>query len=258
MVEDSGDSVGRSNRSGKKARRPKVIFRKGKLQNRKPTTKRTGELAEAAFLYKAAGLGFGVAKPWGDSERYDFILDSGERLWRAQVKCTEYEVDGGYPIHGDSNRGESHMPAAYTAEEIDVLIAHRVPLDIWYVVPVEAFAPRASLRFYPDGRKRAKFEHYREAWHLLRPGQAANRDSAAALSLRLSSEQTDEMAIARSPEDHVTSATPVAVSPVAASVPGVWPNVRRPIVQRDFLERLKRIELQSRRATETPIKPSEE
>jgi len=190
---------------------------KGKLQNRKTTTKRTGELAEAAFLYKAAGLGFGVAKPWGDSERYDFILDSGERLWRAQVKCTEYEVDGGYPIHGNSTRGESHIPAAYTAEEIDVLIAHLVPLDIWYVVPVEAFAPCASLRFYPDGRKRAKFEHYREAWHLLRPGQAA-------LSLRLSSEQTDETAIARSPEDHVTGVTPVAASPVAASRPEFGPT----------------------------------
>src|SRR6266571_7726475 len=90
-------------------------------------------------------------------------------------------------------------------------------IDIWYVVPVEAFAPRASLRFYPDGRKRAKFEHYREAWHLLRPGQVANRDSAAALSLRLSSEQADETAMARSLEDHVTSGTPVAVSPVASS-----------------------------------------
>src|SRR5712691_1934055 len=235
-----------------------MIRAKGKFHKRRSTTKRIGELAEAAFLYKAAGLGLGVAKPCGDSERCEFILDSGERLWRAQVKCTEYEVDGGYPSHEDSARGESHMPAAYTAEEIDVLIAHLVPLDIWYVVPVEAFAPRASLRFYPDGRKRAKFEHYREAWHLLRPGQAANRELSRGLSLRLSSEQTDEMAIARSPEDHVTSATPVAVSPVAASVPGVWPNVRRPIVQRDFLERLKRIELQSRRATETPIKPSEE
>jgi hypothetical protein len=35
-------------------------------------------------LHKAAALGFGVAKPYGDSERYDFILDSGERLWRVQ------------------------------------------------------------------------------------------------------------------------------------------------------------------------------
>ena len=44
-------------------------------RHRLDNTKRKGELSEAAFLLKAASLGFGVAKPWGDSERYDFILD---------------------------------------------------------------------------------------------------------------------------------------------------------------------------------------
>jgi hypothetical protein len=38
--------------------------------------KQRGELAEIAFTHKAAAFGFGVAKPYGDSERYDFILDS--------------------------------------------------------------------------------------------------------------------------------------------------------------------------------------
>jgi PD-(D/E)XK endonuclease len=42
-------------------------------------TKLTGERSEAAFLNRAAALGFGVAKPWGDSLRYDFILDNGAR-----------------------------------------------------------------------------------------------------------------------------------------------------------------------------------
>ena len=37
-------------------------------------TKRRGELSELAFAYKAASEGFGVAKPYGDSERFDFIL----------------------------------------------------------------------------------------------------------------------------------------------------------------------------------------
>ena len=39
-------------------------------------TKRRGELAELVFLLIATRLGFGVSKPYGDSERYDFILDS--------------------------------------------------------------------------------------------------------------------------------------------------------------------------------------
>ena len=39
--------------------------------------KRRGEIAELAFMQKAVSLGFGVAKPWGDSDRYDYILDAG-------------------------------------------------------------------------------------------------------------------------------------------------------------------------------------
>ena len=54
----------------------------------RPNTKRTGERSEAAFLHKASSLGFGVARPWGDSERYDFILDNGRQLLRIQTKAT--------------------------------------------------------------------------------------------------------------------------------------------------------------------------
>jgi len=43
-----------------------------------------------------------------------------------------------------------------------------VPRDIWYVLPVEACMPSPMLRFYPDGARCARFEQYREAWHLLR------------------------------------------------------------------------------------------
>src|SRR5207253_4453624 len=49
------------------------------------TGKRRGEMAEAKFLAKASELGFGVAKPWGDSS-YDFIVQTSGRLWKVQVK----------------------------------------------------------------------------------------------------------------------------------------------------------------------------
>jgi PD-(D/E)XK endonuclease len=49
--------------------------------------KRRGEIAELAFMQKAVSLGFGVAKPWGDSDRYDYILDAGRRFWRVQVEA---------------------------------------------------------------------------------------------------------------------------------------------------------------------------
>jgi hypothetical protein len=53
---------------------------RGKTTFPSNNSKRRGELAELSFMYKAASLGFGVAKPYGDSCRDDFILDSGERL----------------------------------------------------------------------------------------------------------------------------------------------------------------------------------
>ena len=115
-----------------------------------------------------------MTKPWGDSERYDFVLDSGRRLWRVQIKCTAVERAGGYhiqPIHFVYGKNK----VVYTADDIDVLAAHVVPLDVWYVVPVEALAAGTSLRLYPDdGCKTARFEKYREGWDLFR-GESADR-----------------------------------------------------------------------------------
>jgi hypothetical protein len=129
-------------------------------------TKRTGELAEAAFLHKAVGLGFRVTKPWGDSERYDFVLDSGRRLWRVQIKCTSSVIMSGYTIqttHGVY--GKSGV--AYTNEDIDILAAHISPLDLWYLIPLQTLGRRTSFTLRLDGScKSASLEKYREAWHV--------------------------------------------------------------------------------------------
>src|SRR2546426_12834975 len=80
------------------------------------TRKRRGEAAEAAFLAKASGLGFGVAKPWGDSERYDFLLGSGHGdFWRVQVKSTQRYAESRYRVKAAGWR------ATYTRDEIDFL-----------------------------------------------------------------------------------------------------------------------------------------
>jgi|SRR5450755_1698477 hypothetical protein len=143
--------------------------RKGKAQ--KGTRKQRGELAEMGFMFKAAGLGFGVAKPCGDSEHYDFILDSGKRLWRVQVKSTYIARSDNYYV--SARGGLDGKFKAYTAEQIDILVAYIVVEDAWYVVPVAAFVPRTGLRFFPSGCKRKSiglYEKYREAWDLMKDG----------------------------------------------------------------------------------------
>jgi len=120
--------------------------------------RRYGELAEAKFLAKAAGMGFGVSRPWGD-ERYDFVLDSSHRFSRVQVKSTrKSRAPRSYGVVVSSNR-----LAAYDATEIDFLVAYVVPLDLWYVIPVNKIQGTMTLYFHPDGC-RSKWEKYREAW----------------------------------------------------------------------------------------------
>jgi hypothetical protein len=130
--------------------------------------KRRGELAELAFALKATSLGFAVAKPYGDSERYDFVLDNGKRLVRVQVKsATRCDKYGAYFI--TAHRSSNATATPYTVSEIDFLVAHVCPEDAWFVIPVEAFVPRTSLHvFGKDRGECGLFWRYREAWELMR------------------------------------------------------------------------------------------
>ena len=139
--------------------------------NHKPlhghTRKRLGELAELAFMCKAASLGFGVAKPYGDSDRFDFIVSWDGRLCRVQVKSTRTAYRGAYEIGAHGCWGGSDI---YTKDEIDLIAAYVVPEDTWYLIPIEATRGRKRLCLHPNVPRRAcyKYEKYREAWWLLK------------------------------------------------------------------------------------------
>jgi len=79
-----------------------------------------------------------------------------------QVKCTERYGDFRYQVKNGGNRD-----VPYTSSEIDFIAAHVVPLDLWYIVPIEAVGSRKGLRFYPNGSGKGLLEKYREAWCLL-------------------------------------------------------------------------------------------
>ena len=143
-----------------------------RVERKERNPKRMGELSQAAFLVKAQSLGFGLALPWGDSEKYDFVVWArpGGRLLRVQVKATGRLNGGGYdvqPVY--STRGEGKK--IYTVEDIDVLAAHVVRQgkeDAWYLLPVGAFAGVKSLRLFPDLKSRnPRWEGYREGWEWL-------------------------------------------------------------------------------------------
>jgi hypothetical protein len=121
--------------------------------------KRRGEAAEAAFLARACSLRLAVCRPWGDSERYDLVVDHGKGFWRVQVKSTSRYHRGIYRVKTGDER-------PFTREDMDFVVAHVVPENVWYIVPIEAAEGRTDLCVNPRG-KSATFEKYREAWCLL-------------------------------------------------------------------------------------------
>lgn len=136
-----------------------------------PTTKRRGEIAEAAFLHKAASLGFSVAKPWGESDRYDFMVDCGTRIWRVQVKSAHSSALNGYTFHACGNVHKNR----YTRRDIDFIVGYVVPDDVWYVIPIEAYGERTTIKVFPSSRRRmSRFEIYRDAWDYMRSPEAAH------------------------------------------------------------------------------------
>jgi hypothetical protein len=152
---------------------------------REDATKRCGEITQLAFALKAARLRFGVSHPYGDSERYDVILDCHRaqlfnlapcgscladrvrpRLIRVQVKATTQLVDGLYRVN--TNRRINGRAVPYKLSEIDFIAAYVIPEDSWFIFPLPHILGATSLLLSPKNRRKPHPNNpYREAWHLL-------------------------------------------------------------------------------------------
>ncbi len=125
--------------------------------------KARGELAEIRFLLAAKLNELVVAKPWGDNLPFDFLVGSGRRFCRVQVKSCS--VPQGRGFHLSCFRPGDRQP--YTARDIDFLAAYVVPEDVWYIVPVRALGGRKTIVLFPRQPDHGLFCRYRESWHLL-------------------------------------------------------------------------------------------
>ena len=123
--------------------------------------KARGEWAELRFMTRATELGFIVAKPWGDSAPFDLALVCRRRSVRVQVKCTIFHRGNSYKCHLDSNG------VPYRPDQIDFFAAYVIPTDTWYILPIKATHHQPDILLTPHS-KNAKYEKYKEAWHLLK------------------------------------------------------------------------------------------
>jgi hypothetical protein len=167
----------------------------GQIKN----SKLRGEWAELRFMTRAAERGLMISKPWGDSARYDLMIEHHGRVLRIQVKSTMRIVRGCYRCHlptlphchpeatafsspkdpgapRDASRtlrgNKSRVRRASKSEallqnQIDFVAAYIIPLDLWYILPAPVTTRLHGHISLSPHRKGHKYEPYLEAWHLL-------------------------------------------------------------------------------------------
>jgi hypothetical protein len=128
--------------------------------------KKRGEWSELQFMAQAAKHGLRLAKPWGDSSRYDVVVESGGHFVRVQVKSTaNRQPNGGYVCGVHPSPGSE----LYKRGDFDFLAAYLIPEDVWYIIPASVVVRRkkTSITLFA-ARLGGDWAPYKEAWELLR------------------------------------------------------------------------------------------
>jgi hypothetical protein len=119
-------------------------------------------------MERVAGLDLQVSKPWGDSARYDVLVERrGKRPQKVQVKstmCLSKRSRRSYvcAVHPNQN---GHP---YRRNEFDFLAAYVIPEDAWYIFPARVVMKgRMNMVILSPSVPGHRYERYKEAWHLL-------------------------------------------------------------------------------------------
>ena len=119
-------------------------------------------------MAEAARMGLKVARPHGDSARFDVIVEGGGKLRRVQVKSTLFNRNGCYECLCFWSRvGARRQSKQYTEEQIDMVAAYVVPEDAWFLIPVSAIQTKTLYLPTRARAKRSKYGKYLEAWEQL-------------------------------------------------------------------------------------------
>ena len=145
------------------------------------TADKKGTISVMAVLTQAYKQGLFCSWPLSN-ERYDLIIDNGKKMFRVQVKGTSIQDKRRWKIstttYDNTNftvyaqkyikNKNRRRTKAYSENEIDFIIAHIIPLNIFYIVPVKELNGAKGFNVVPNNPKtKNRYEKFRENWSLL-------------------------------------------------------------------------------------------
>lgn len=113
-------------------------------------SKQKGNITELETMLAFLKLGYNVLTPYGDCERYDFVVDANGKFIRVQSK-TSHSEDGGasfkFSCRSSNRLNGKIVHHSYTNKEIDYFATTFE--NQCYLIPVEECGSDKKLRLLP-------------------------------------------------------------------------------------------------------------
>lgn len=130
-------------------------------------TKQVGNITELQCITRFYELGYSVSIPYGDSEKYDFILDVNGKLYRLQAKHANIHINKDDQIdyitldttwQSGYTKGVPYKYHKYTSNEIDYFVTHFEGKN--FLVPVTECSTMKTLRIIKPKNNQIKDINY--------------------------------------------------------------------------------------------------
>jgi len=115
-------------------------------------SKDRGDETEAAIIQQLIEDGYSVAIPFGDSDKYDIVVDSGKCLYRVQCKTAwqNKEETIRFNTHSQTTKEGEYHEDTYDGE-IDGFVVRYPQTETLYWIPItQATEQKMELRFSAD------------------------------------------------------------------------------------------------------------
>jgi hypothetical protein len=122
----------------------------------------SGASSELLFRYECTKRNIVPSIPDTDIMGYDVIVHCENNLYKIQIKSTSFVRGKSYKVNSGKNKYSNDK---YTKNHADFFAMHIVPINIWYIIPVEEISV-TTINLYPEDINN-KYYQFKSAWHLL-------------------------------------------------------------------------------------------
>lgn len=119
-----------------------------------------GDIGECSFQLEAIKRGFIICKPYGSAEAYDFILDTGKKLFKVQVKAGIANTKG----FASFRVCAFIKNLAVTKHRFNILACFDIASGEYYLIP-SANVTSHSMKI---GRRKSKLTKYKNNWAIFK------------------------------------------------------------------------------------------